>query len=403
MSILDPTGYYGGIDEREEVANANFDYFSTPKLGQSQRFIMFVPNVMGCRTTLKDGRRITLSKNSYGRYYEKFGDNQRLPDQFVVAVGILDESMKHFSVASPKRGRRTASISYGLLLDILQIYGYDPLRPIRKPEFISKWEKILGEELIKCLDRSRRMSTPDIRARLAKVGERIRDICVQYILGGEKPPLNPKTKYVRAWKEEHYPKAIYPGDTGINEPLSESGQLATAIQVSVEAYRSQARDDFFKERKKMRDEATKRYKERLAKKRKERADAKEARLRRESEQDKKLQKDSRDFRKKWGLDEDKKKKPKESFDELMKKAEADVIGLYRTEAIHKQRVESGVFMTSDENRIYRNTAANYRQSIIRYHHRMKTEFGVNLSDEIGKRWDVDLIEDFLSGIGRSEQ
>lgn len=223
--------------QKAEVANTVFVESSTPEHEQSPNFIVFIPNINGQKIRLPaSNKRVALSKRNTNRYYDRFSDGEKrpglkMPDQYVVSVGILDRDKVHRNI-DPQGD----DISYDFLFSILHHLGYDPLAPLRRKEFQDNWERRLGNALIGELNKNS-ASESSIRRVLSKIGETIKGICQDYIYGGDKPQLEKSTLYYRQYKEEEF-DAPYPGDSGIDEPLCESGQLANAISVHVEAYTS---------------------------------------------------------------------------------------------------------------------------------------------------------------------
>lgn len=273
---IDPDGRIAGEDQRDEVRNAVFTPVATPRHdAPSTNYIVFVPNIMGCRLKDDKGKEVRLQPNNVWRYYEAFGEDQRIPDQFVVIVGVMEGEKLHDAVNPDD-----SPLTYDALFEILKYYGYDPLHPLRDKTFQRLWENRLGNELVKMINRNRVYTASEIRQNLKKIGRIIRDICRDYIHGGDKPPLAQKTIYNRTWKQEEYPKAKYPGYREIEEPLSETGQLEHAIQVYVESYKSETRKFYFEEKKK---EARRLEAIRRANRLKKEKERREAREKREKE------------------------------------------------------------------------------------------------------------------------
>lgn len=333
--------YAHSVARKAEVAEIEFETSSVPDREESSNFVIFIPNIKGQRIKVSTTKSVRIGNKNTGRYYESFSDGDKIPeqiipDQYVISVGILDRNSFH------QNPDGEGAISYDALFELLHMHGYDPLEPLRNKGFQSTWEKRLGETLISCINRSGTVSKSSIESALLKVGKTIRDICRDYIFGGEKPDLSRNTIYWRRAKEEAY-NIPYNGDHGIEEPLCESGQLAEAISVEVVSYTSKMCARYFIDRRKaaraIERERIRRKKERDAErkalKKKRDAEKKElARLRAEARrQQKELERQSAEYHKEEVLLKAKKRNATDARKALLRGMSA----LERAESIANER------------------------------------------------------------------
>lgn len=233
------------------------------RLREGPCFVRFFPKVSGTikiyyKTLGKQIGRvkdvIRVDDRNKKRIYEKFKGLRA--DQFVVTVGVLDEEETHEGVTSE------SSMTYKALFALLKELGYDPLFLIRQQNYIDTIEKKLGNIFLKSINKKKPDDTRSIKTRMAGVARDIVDYVKDYIAGGNKPPLKESTVYQRHWKSGRY-GVEYPN--GIDEPLSESGQIENAIKFNISAFRSSGRLEYWEEKK----ERGKKQKQRKKEKNKE--------------------------------------------------------------------------------------------------------------------------------------
>lgn len=217
------------------------------RLREGPCFVRFFPKVSGTIKIYYKTRGnqigrvkdvIRVDDRNKNRIYEKFKGLRA--DQFVVTVGVLDEEETHEGVTSE------SSMTYKSLFALLKELGYDPLFLIRQQNYIDTIEKKLGDIFLKSINKKKPDDTRSIKSRMAGVARDIVDYVKDYIAGGNKPPLKESTVYQRHWKSGRY-GVEYPN--GIDEPLSESGQIENAIKFKISAFRSSGRLEYWEEKK----------------------------------------------------------------------------------------------------------------------------------------------------------
>lgn len=125
------------------------------------------------------------------------------------------------------------SIPYSSLILALMAKGYDPLLPIRKARFRDSVNKRMADIIVSTINEwiehdKKTNIYKTINKRLTREAKLVVDFVKDYIYGGAKPALDKET--IR--KRKYYAssgKGLYSGDSGINEPLVETGDLAAEV------------------------------------------------------------------------------------------------------------------------------------------------------------------------------
>lgn len=157
--------------------------------------------------------------------HEKMKYGHKYPlGRWRIEVGLLNPYMNHI----PPENR--APVRYGLLFAILLSLGYDPLLPARQKRFIDSIRKEMAATIITAINKGRTGSALGIKSKLSTIGQSVVNHIREYIAGGAKPRLSSRTLKNREYRARQN-GALYPN--GINEPLSETGQLEQAISFRV--------------------------------------------------------------------------------------------------------------------------------------------------------------------------
>lgn len=169
---------------------------------------------------IKDFARVAYIFHPDGRY-TRFS-----PDfSIIVTIGI-DTSESHISLSGD-------SIPYYALIASLNFFGFDPLYAAKSDEALnSLWKK--SEDYFRRINASNNINIGSVKM-MASMGLATMavEFAKDYVRGKTSLPkheLSPDTMMTRRWKDENY-SGLYQGESGINEPLWESGQLEEAIRI----------------------------------------------------------------------------------------------------------------------------------------------------------------------------
>lgn len=237
----DGSWQYGheGEDEIFNWQNRGFGFENLPNR------VVFIPKIEGSlklrRTGTKGNKSVLIDDDERkaverrNAFYEELGART---DSYYVIVGVLDGEKQH------RNANGKGSVSYETLFELLKTYNYDPLLPIRIKSFVDGMERKMGDVILKCWNSPSKTvsSKSHIIGKLSTIAKSIVDYVQAYIAGGNKPSLKDRTVKNRRYKEEHYDSATYPN--GIEEPLSETGQLEDAIEFMVGGERSAFQDKY---------------------------------------------------------------------------------------------------------------------------------------------------------------
>lgn len=172
---------------------------------------------------------------------------------FEINVGLLDVDATH----DPTFGGSETTMGAVMFSCISK--GFDPLFPIRAPEFKQKIARKMGKIILAEVNRATEFGIkPRIEANLRSLARQIRNYVRSYIKGGIKPFLDDKTLRNRRWKSQYDGKLYGPG---IDEALYESGQLCEAMDFDVVSERRRtALCDYYDQMRQVRDRWEKREK-----------------------------------------------------------------------------------------------------------------------------------------------
>lgn len=229
-------------------------------VADKSNYIILVPDISNALIRSKTGKlnekgnasrtkkpggfeRITGGRWGNRALYDQF-ESAYSRDSFYVVVGVIDETAQHVSVNG------YGSVAYGDLFRYLIGSGYDPLLPFRdgngsKKDLCREFEKRLGVAYVSAINKANH-SYKTIRAAMNPIAREVRNRIRDYIGGGSKPPLEPKTMSNRRHNQNAYGTQY---KNGIDMPLSESGQLERAIEFKIISYRSLGSKNRYKERK----------------------------------------------------------------------------------------------------------------------------------------------------------
>lgn len=156
-----------------------------------------------------------------------------------IEVGFKPDTM-HIQRWKDKQGRiHEYTITYIELIAALGFFGFDPLLPLRQNQYVvPMMTRFLAngplKELLEGSEKAKYVNTSSVRLWARKRAEDFVLLAKDYMRGSysgvPKPELNPNTIDKRAFLKKHNPD-LYKGDSGINEALYESGQLAEAVTV----------------------------------------------------------------------------------------------------------------------------------------------------------------------------
>lgn len=219
------------VDSLEEGAMFYVTY--RPKLGGSSVSLLrrthnkiTEMNLKGTKLPEELKMRSLIEEWNYAKSNEEV---ERAKANWAIVVGFLNPEQLHYGVAGN-------DVPYSFLIPELLNKGYDPLMTIRRKDYVSKVEAEMGEAMVVELNKWIMSEgkglgiAQNIGLKLRRIAERVRDDAEDYIIGGEKPALDMSTIYSRRYKASKY-HSLYPN--GIEEPLSETGNLTLDLQVKV--------------------------------------------------------------------------------------------------------------------------------------------------------------------------
>lgn len=143
----------------------------------------------------------------------------------VILLGFLNPGAIHY-------GART-DIPYSALILLLHKLGFDPLKPFRNKDIKDKFQRRLGEIIVKktaeALRAKRRVV---LKPYVKRVAEEAVELVKDYIFGAALPTLKPdleqSTMRSRRYNKSHW-LASYEGKRGIDEPLYETGKMCEEV------------------------------------------------------------------------------------------------------------------------------------------------------------------------------
>lgn len=232
--ISEAKGTFAPIQEiLDEQPNGEFEELFTDdvidEIAESGVFwIHFTPDFFSVRNKIRQPKSKYTPHSTYTNLMERMlenhsrgvGKNKHPKGKWSIDVGFLDPYEQH---RSPD-GKHT--ISMGALVAALLALGYDPLLTIRRKEYIAKIQKRMAEVIVESVNAHRSGSPLRIKSKMEKIARDVQNFAKEYIEGGRKPALDPKTIQNRRYNQKKY-GTQYPN--GIDEPLSETEQLEASI------------------------------------------------------------------------------------------------------------------------------------------------------------------------------
>lgn len=148
----------------------------------------------------------------------------------VILLGFLNPGAIHY-------GART-DIPYSALILLLHKLGFDPLKPFRNKDIKDKFQRRLGEIIVKktaeALRAKRRVV---LKPYVKRVAEEAVELVKDYIFGAALPTLKPdleqSTMRSRLYNKSHW-LASYEGKRGIDEPLYETGKMCEEVSYTLD-------------------------------------------------------------------------------------------------------------------------------------------------------------------------
>lgn len=147
----------------------------------------------------------------------------------VILLGFLNPGAIHY-------GART-DIPYSALILLLHKLGFDPLKPFRNKDIKDKFQRKLGEIIVKktaeALRAKRRVV---LKPYIKRVAEEAVELVKDYIFGAVLPTLKPgleqSTMRARRYNKSHW-LASYEGKREIDEPMYETGRMCEEVSYTL--------------------------------------------------------------------------------------------------------------------------------------------------------------------------
>lgn len=148
----------------------------------------------------------------------------------VILLGFLNPGAIHY-------GART-DIPYSALILLLHKLGFDPLKPFRNKDIRDKFQRRLGEIIVrKTAEALRAKRRVVLKPYIKRIAEEAVELVKDYIFGAVLPALKPdleqSTMRARRYNESHW-LAPYEGKRGIDEPMYETGKMCEEVSYTLD-------------------------------------------------------------------------------------------------------------------------------------------------------------------------